>query len=114
MSDNTTSGGIGFSSLLQLTFIILKLCKVIAWSWWWVLSPTWIGAALVILILLIIAGIAWWGSTRQVKICRKRQKTIDDLHSQIEDFRNSWPKVENEPPKSRWQQRLEEMQRRKP
>jgi hypothetical protein len=26
-------------SLLTLIFIVLKLCGVIAWSWWWVLSP---------------------------------------------------------------------------
>jgi hypothetical protein len=25
-------------------FIALKLAGVIAWSWWWVLSPMWIGA----------------------------------------------------------------------
>lgn len=28
-----------FLSVLTLTFIVLKLCGVIAWSWWWVLSP---------------------------------------------------------------------------
>jgi len=28
-----------FLSLLTLAFIVLKLCGVIAWSWWWVLSP---------------------------------------------------------------------------
>jgi hypothetical protein len=33
-------GGIGFLSLLTLIFITLKLCKVITWSWFWVLSPT--------------------------------------------------------------------------
>lgn len=28
-----------FSTLLTLIFITLKLCNVIDWSWWWVLSP---------------------------------------------------------------------------
>lgn len=32
-------GGIGFTGLLTLLFIGLKLGHVIAWSWWWVLSP---------------------------------------------------------------------------
>ena len=41
-NEKTTSGGIGFGSLLLLTFIILKLVGVIDWSWWWVLSPIWI------------------------------------------------------------------------
>ena len=50
---NNNSSGIGFGSLLTLVFIVLKLCKVINWSWWWVLSPIWIGIVLVILIAII-------------------------------------------------------------
>lgn len=43
MSENkTSSGGIGFSGLLTILFIGLKLTGVISWSWWWVLSPMWI------------------------------------------------------------------------
>lgn len=51
-SNNNTAGGIGFGGLLTLTFIVLKLCNVIQWSWWWVLSPIWIG--LIILILFVV------------------------------------------------------------
>lgn len=29
-------------------FIALKLCGVIDWSWWWVLSPLWITVGVVI------------------------------------------------------------------
>ena len=47
------SGGIGFVGVLQITFVVLKLCKVIDWSWWWVLSPIWISTALAILVVLI-------------------------------------------------------------
>lgn len=32
--------------LLTVVFIVLKLVGVIAWSWWWVLAPTWIPLAL--------------------------------------------------------------------
>lgn len=47
MSDErTTSSGIGFTGLLAIAFIVLKLCKVIAWSWLWVLSPVWIPVTL--------------------------------------------------------------------
>lgn len=28
--------------LLTLIFMVLKLCGVITWSWWWVLCPVWI------------------------------------------------------------------------
>lgn len=31
-------------TLLQIAFIVLKLCGVINWTWVWVLSPMWIGA----------------------------------------------------------------------
>ena len=51
---STTSGGIGFTGLLTIAFIILKLCNVINWSWWWVLSPLWISAGLALIILIII------------------------------------------------------------
>ena len=56
MSQNTNvnSGiSVGFTGLLTLIFITLKLCKVITWSWWWVLSPIWISFGIVIAILII-------------------------------------------------------------
>lgn len=46
--------GIGFPSALTLLFIALKLLGKIDWSWWWVLSPTWIS----ILLVVIIAWVA--------------------------------------------------------
>ena len=53
MSNTTTqSGGIGFCGALTLLFIGLKLGKIINWSWWWVLAPAWIPAAIVIGVLL--------------------------------------------------------------
>ncbi|EKT4107934.1 hypothetical protein QEG46_003956 [Stenotrophomonas maltophilia] len=43
---SSSNGGIGFTGLLTVAFVVLKLTKVIDWSWWWVLSPIWIAAAL--------------------------------------------------------------------
>lgn len=57
MSDEKTKvskSGIGFSGLLTIAFIVLKLCHVIDWSWWWVLSPLWISVGLIFLLSLII------------------------------------------------------------
>ena len=45
---------ISFSFLLGLAFIVLELCKVIAWSWWCVTAPFWVPVALAILALLIV------------------------------------------------------------
>ncbi|MBQ2856702.1 MAG: hypothetical protein IJE78_06200 [Bacteroidaceae bacterium] len=42
--------GVNFLELLQIAFIVLKLCKVIDWSWWWIFAPTW-GS------ILLVAGI---------------------------------------------------------
>jgi len=50
----TVSGGGSFSTLLTILFIALKLTHVIAWSWWWVLSPLWIGAAIALGALIVI------------------------------------------------------------
>ena len=52
--ETSTSSGIGFSGLLAIVFIVLKLTKVIAWSWLWVLSPIWIPAVIVIFILILV------------------------------------------------------------
>jgi len=52
------SGGIGLPGVLFITFLILKLTKVIAWSWWWVTAPLWIPFGIGIAILLIVLIIA--------------------------------------------------------
>ena len=48
-------GGLGFGSTLAIVFIVLKLLKVITWSWVWVLAPLWISAVISILVLIIVA-----------------------------------------------------------
>ena len=52
-SKNRSCGS--FSSILTIAFIVLKLCHVIEWSWWWVLSPIWIGAIIVVVCATIVA-----------------------------------------------------------
>lgn len=45
----------GFSTLLTIVFITLKLCNVINWSWIWVISPIWITFSFIgILIPLVV------------------------------------------------------------
>jgi hypothetical protein len=55
-----TTCGLGLSTVLFLIFLVLKLCGIISWSWWWVTAPLWGGLAIVlacIFIGLIILGI---------------------------------------------------------
>lgn len=51
--NNSTSSGIGFTGLLTIVFIVLKLCHVIEWSWLWVLAPLWISTILGLIIVII-------------------------------------------------------------
>ena len=44
----------GFTTLLTITFIVLKLCNVIGWSWIWVVSPIWITFGLIMILIPII------------------------------------------------------------
>jgi len=59
-SSSSSSAGIGFTGLLTVAFIVLKLCHVINWAWVWVLSPLWISFLLVILVFAIYLGIIIW------------------------------------------------------
>ena len=45
--------GLTLADVLLVVFIILKLCGVINWSWWWVLSPVWISLIIVIIIVCL-------------------------------------------------------------
>ena len=46
--------GLSFFSILGLIFITLKLCGVINWSWWIVLSPFWGGFAIFIVVTIVV------------------------------------------------------------
>lgn len=45
--------GIGLGTILFVVFLVLKLCGVIDWSWWWVTAPIWIPVAFCLLIIII-------------------------------------------------------------
>lgn len=55
--ENSSRMGCGslLAVLLTVVFVTLKLCNVITWSWWWVVSPVWIYAAIWLLLVIIVA-----------------------------------------------------------
>lgn len=55
--ENSSRMGCGslLAVLLTVVFVTLKLCNVITWSWWWVISPVWIYAAIWLLLIIIVA-----------------------------------------------------------
>ena len=65
MSSSVTvrgNSGIGLTGVLFVVFLVLKLCGVIGWSWWWVTAPLWapavflLGIALVCLIIAVLTA----------------------------------------------------------
>ena len=52
--NRAAGGGVTIISLLQVVFIILKLCGVINWSWPVVLIPLWIQLG-----VWTIVGVIW-------------------------------------------------------
>lgn len=95
---------IGVPSFVFLIFLTLKLAEigqVAYWSWWWVTSPIWIPAALVVAVLIglgIAALVAYFMTKGK------------DVNSTVE---TSLKNLNNPPKTSRFQQRLDEMNRQR-
>ena len=53
MSSENNGSSIGFLGVLQIIFIVLKLCNVLQWSWWMVFIPAYISAGLTIILIVI-------------------------------------------------------------
>ena len=73
-NSSSSSSGIGFTGLLTVVFITLKLLGKIDWSWWWVLAPVWGSVALIITILvgsIVVLSIVEKLSDRKYKKMRK-------------------------------------------
>jgi hypothetical protein len=58
MKVNNNSNGIGFVGALTIAFVVLKLMKIIDWSWWWVLSPLWISTLVAIAVVAVVFLVA--------------------------------------------------------
>ena len=52
----------GFTEVLTLIFITLKLTGYIDWSWWWVLSPSIIGF---IVVTIIVTAVTYYPHIRR-------------------------------------------------
>jgi len=58
--EKTYTEGIGFGGALFIAFLVLKLCKVIDWSWWWVAAPLWIPFAIILIVFFIMVIVSIW------------------------------------------------------
>jgi hypothetical protein len=55
MQKRSSGGCSSFLILLFFVFLVLKLAGAIDWSWWWVFSPLWLPAALLLVTVAVLA-----------------------------------------------------------
>ena len=64
MSDSASATGLTLPGLLGIAFVVLKLAKVIDWSWWWVTAPFW-GPAIILLAAIVVFLVLHWAFKRK-------------------------------------------------
>ena len=65
MTETRSSHGTGTLGLLGVAFIVMKLCGVIDWSWWWVLAPFWGRIAIFLGVCTGFFVLMWLGERRR-------------------------------------------------
>ena len=60
-TEDKSSGGISVCGLLGVAFVVLRLCGLIGWSWWWVTLPFWGPFAVVLAMVMVVVGITALG-----------------------------------------------------
>ena len=78
-------GGISFAGVLQIVFIVLKLCHVIDWPWFWVLFPTVLSVGILLLALLILVGAVIVMKIIEIKETREFDKKQAEAQKQREE-----------------------------
>ena len=63
--------------ILTIIFVVLRLVGVIDWSWLWILSPLWIGAAITGIIFAVGGATSFFFSRRE------RRKQLDNEEEYI-------------------------------
>jgi hypothetical protein len=79
-NQNTTSAGLGFSTILALIFITLKLCNVIEWSWLWVLSPFWISVSFTFVVLFVFEYLKEKRKSEKIARSKALDQKLRDLN----------------------------------
>ena len=57
-NDMKNEQGVGIGFILFIVFLVLKLTKVVTWSWWIVTAPLWIPFGIVLVIVIIATVVA--------------------------------------------------------
>lgn len=73
----------GFTEILTIVFVVLKLIGIISWSWWLVLLPEIIAIVLYMAFLLIIIAVGF----------REEKKAEKKIHSRLDEI---WEGIKND------------------
>lgn len=68
--EKSTKRGVGFMALLFIVFLVLRLTKVISWSWWWITAPLWIPVAMGFIMVMVFAFTAIRNARKNRKLFR--------------------------------------------
>ena len=77
--------GGGFIGTLTIVFVILKALGYLTWTWWWVFSPLWISALVIIvgiLLFLLLLLVVWVSHEVNQYFIRRRERK---MHNFIND-----------------------------
>lgn len=74
MGSKKISSYFGLDTVLIIIFIVLKLCGLIDWSWWWVLSPVWISFAVAVGLFAGALLVHWWRNRDKASVTPVRCK----------------------------------------
>ncbi len=76
MSDSSSSGGIGILGATFIVFLVLKLTGHITLSWFWVTSPLWIPAAIVLFVIVCYMLYTWRKDVKYGKIVKEKGSIV--------------------------------------
>ena len=75
--------------IMTVVFVVLKLCGVIAWSWWLVLLPVIVVGVLMIIACLSIVLLSWcFNRSEEYRKLDNIKKRINDLQDKIDRIRS--------------------------
>lgn len=60
MKTNSVTISFPWATILTVLFAVLKLTGTISWSWWWVFSPLWIVAGLLVLAFIVLGVLSFF------------------------------------------------------
>jgi hypothetical protein len=81
--DSNTHTDCGGCFILFVVFMVLKLTKTIAWSWWWVSAPLWIPFAIFLVVVGFVVFVKMLDSMFSDMISKKKIRKMSKIEKKI-------------------------------